>query len=79
MPRPHSQEVRPQQPIQPQPQVIRGRPHESFIRQTQPQNTQIEAQIRYHEEMINQLRESKRREEMEMRRNMVPINTTESF
>ena len=79
MPRLHSHEVRPQPQVQPQPQVIRGRPHDSFIRQTQPQNIQIEAQIRYHEEMINQLRESKRREEIEMRRNMAPINTTESF
>lgn len=63
---------RPAQP-QPAPQPIRGRPHDSFIRQNQPQvqpqNQYIEAQIKYHEAEINKLKDLARREErVEMRR-----------
>lgn len=72
------QVARPYQP-QPQPPVVRGRPHDSFIRQAQPVVNSTEAQIRFHENEILRLRELRREECFEQRRNPVPITTTESF
>lgn len=58
----------PQRLIQPMnvPQTIRGRPHDSILRQQpqpQAQNQQVEAQIKYHEAEIQRLRELAQREE----------------
>lgn len=66
-----------------QPQLIRGRVHDSFIREPQQVENLMEAQIRFHENEILRLKQMKhqecelKRREMEMQR--MPINTTESF
>jgi hypothetical protein len=56
--------------------VVRGRVHDSFIRQ--PAENPMDAQIRFHEAEIQRLRQMRQaRQEVELQR--VPINTTESF
>lgn len=83
-PSPHVQMGRPfPQPEQVQPQLVRGRVHDSFIREPQQVENPMEAQIRFHENEILRLKQMKRQEcelkrrEMEMQR--MPVNTTESF
>ena len=61
------------------PQAVRGRPHDSCMRQPQAQNQHVDAQINYHENEIMRLKEMIRREEPQQMRREMPINTSESL
>lgn len=83
-PAPHIQLARPyQEPLPVPTTAVRGRVHDSFIRQSVPVENPVEAQIRFHEAEIERLRQmrerNERREVREVEMGRVPINTTESF
>lgn len=59
---------------------VRGRPHDSLMREPQTQNNYVDAQIKFHENELNRLRAMVRREEpAHVMRREVPINTAESL
>eukprot|EP00178_Gracilaria_changii_P027671 TRINITY_DN9030_c0_g1_i1.p2 TRINITY_DN9030_c0_g1~~TRINITY_DN9030_c0_g1_i1.p2 ORF type:complete len:164 (+),score=28.72 TRINITY_DN9030_c0_g1_i1:444-935(+) len=73
----------PQERQQPAPQYnqVRGRPHDSIVREAspQPQNQYVEAQIRFHENELMRLKGMMRREEPQEMRREIPMNTCESI